>query len=79
VVDDGALRPSRNPGTRPVCFEADQGYVDTPVVQRTDLAAGATLTGPVIIEEFGSTVPIHPGFQVRVDEYLNLVVTRAEA
>ena len=29
----------------------------------------------MIVEEFGSTVPIHPGFEVRVDEYLNLIVT----
>jgi N-methylhydantoinase A len=64
---------------RPVCFDADEGYVDTPVVQRTTLAAGQVVDGPVIIEEFGSTVPVHPGFGVRVDEYLNLIVTRAEA
>jgi len=55
------------------------GYVDTPLHQRSDLAPGATLTGPVIVEEFGSTVPIHPGFDVRVDEYLNLIVTRSQA
>ena len=64
---------------RPVCFEAEGGYVDTPVVQRTGLAPGTILAGPVIIEEFGSTVPIHPGFGVRVDEFLNLIVTRSEA
>ena len=40
---------------------------------------GRRSSGPVIIEEFGSTVPVHPGFQVRVDEYLNLIVTRSEA
>jgi N-methylhydantoinase A len=62
--------------TRPVCFDATEGYVETPVVQRSDLAAGDHLTGPVIVEEFGSTVPIHPGFQVEVDQYLNLLVTR---
>jgi N-methylhydantoinase A len=62
---------------RPVCFDAEQGYVDTPVVQRSDLPPGAQLAGPVIIEEFGSTVPVHPGFGVRVDEFLNLVVTRS--
>jgi N-methylhydantoinase A len=65
--------------TRPVCFDAGAGYVDTPVVARTDLAPGTTVTGPVIVEEFGSTVPIHPGFEVRVDEYLNLIVTRSKA
>ena len=76
------LQDNQNPhldARRAVCFDADQGYVETPVVQRSDLEAGARLSGPVIIEEFGSTVPVHPGFAVRVDEYLNLVVTRSEA
>jgi N-methylhydantoinase A len=64
--------------TRPVCFDAEAGYVETPVVPRADLAPGTSLDGPVIVEEFGSTVPIHPGFEVRVDQYLNLIVTRVE-
>jgi len=70
--------PPQPPG-RPVCFDAEAGYVETPVVSRADLPPGSTLSGPVIIEEFGSTVPIHPGFDVRVDEYLNLIVTRSES
>jgi len=64
-------------GRRQVCFDAEDGYVDTPLHQRSTLVPGTALTGPVIIEEFGSTVPIHPGFDVRVDEYLNLIVTRS--
>jgi N-methylhydantoinase A len=64
---------------RAVCFDAAHGYVDTPVVQRTDLAPGVTLEGPAIIEEFGSTVPLHPGFTATVDDYLNLIVTRSES
>ncbi|HEY0905549.1 MAG TPA: hydantoinase/oxoprolinase family protein, partial [Marmoricola sp.] len=65
--------------TRPVCFDAAEGYVETPLHQRSTLTPGAVLRGPVIVEEFGSTVPIHPGFDVRVDEYLNLIVTRSQA
>lgn len=64
---------------RPVCFEAKDGYVDTPVLWRPDLAPGTVVEGPAIIEEFGSTVPLHPGFTARVDEYLNIIVTRSEA
>ncbi|HET8961494.1 hypothetical protein, partial [Nocardioides sp.] len=60
-----------------VCFDAAEGYVDTAVLWRPDLAPGATVDGPAIIEEFGSTVPLHPGFTARVDEYLNLIVTRS--
>ena len=63
--------------TRPVCFDAGEGAVTTPVLWRPDLRAGDTVTGPVIIEEFGSTIPIHPGFTVRVDDYGNLVITRS--
>ena len=73
----GASAPSST--SEAVCFEAETGYVDTPVVQRSELVPGTTVTGPVIVEEFGSTVPIHPGFEVRVDEYLNLIVTRSES
>lgn len=61
---------------RPVCFDPDDGYLDTPVLWRPDLMPGTEVEGPVIVEEFGSTVPVHPGFAVRVDEYLNLIVTR---
>ena len=64
--------------TRPVCFDSEVGHLDTPVYWRPDLGAGATLTGPCVIEEFGSTVPVHPGFTVRVDGHANLVITREE-
>ena len=63
---------------RPVCFEPADGYVDTPVLWRADLAPGTRITGPAIIEEFGSTVPLHPGFDARIDEYLNIIVTRSQ-
>jgi N-methylhydantoinase A len=63
-------------GARPVCFDAADGYVDTPVLWRPDLPPGHTVRGPVVIEEFGSTVPVHPGFVARVDDFLNIIVTR---
>jgi N-methylhydantoinase A len=40
------------------------------------LAPGDEIVGPAIIEEFGATVPVHPGFCARVDAFGNLVVTR---
>jgi N-methylhydantoinase A len=66
-------------GRRPVCFEAADGYVDTPVLWRPDLAPGTVVDGPAVLEEFGSTVPLHPGFTARIDEYLNIIVTRSPA
>jgi N-methylhydantoinase A len=59
---------------RPVCFDAEQGFVETPVVWRPDLPPGTSLEGPVVIEEYGSTVPVHPGFRATVDDYGNLLV-----
>jgi N-methylhydantoinase A len=61
-------------GTRPVCFDA--GPVDTPIYWRPDLRPGDTLTGPAIVEEYGSTIPLHPGFAATVDRLGNVIVTK---
>ncbi len=53
--------------------------MDTPTYNRPDLAPGDVVTGPAIIEEFGSTVPVHPGFAVTVDAYGNLLLTKESA
>jgi N-methylhydantoinase A len=71
---DGDAARART-GSRPVCFDAEQGYVDTAVYWRPDLAPGDVVAGPAIVEEYGSTVPLHPGFAARVDGYGNLLVT----
>ncbi len=75
-LGDGSAPTERS--RRPVCFEPTDGYVDTPVLWREDLPPGTVVTGPAIIEEFGSTVPLHPGFTARIDEHLNVIVTRVE-
>ncbi len=69
---DGDARRAAT-GSRPVCFD---DWIDTPTYWRPDLAAGDTVAGPAIFEEFGSTVPLHPGFAATVDSYGNLVVRR---
>ncbi|MFD8530698.1 hydantoinase/oxoprolinase family protein [Streptosporangium canum] len=47
-----------------------------PIHRRADLAAGSVLSGPAVIEEYGSTLPLHPGFTATVDEFGNLEVRR---
>ncbi len=64
-------------GSRPVCFDRAAGYIPADVCWRPGLTAGTRLTGPVIIEEYGATVPLHPGFTALVDELGNLRVTTA--
>ncbi|MGY1770036.1 hydantoinase/oxoprolinase family protein [Blastococcus sp. SYSU D00813] len=60
-------------GSRRVFFD---DWVDTPTYDRTRLAPGDVVAGPAIIEEFGSTVPVHPGFAATVDAHGNLLITR---
>lgn len=73
---ESSAAPPRPRTTRPVCFAPREGFVETAVFDRPDLAPGQEIAGPAIVEEFGSTIPIHPGFVARIDAYDNVVVTR---
>ena len=63
-------------GTRPACFDPSRGFVDTAIYRRDDLSPGDLIVGPAVVEEYGATVPLLPGFQAEVDRFGNLVVTR---
>jgi N-methylhydantoinase A len=68
------ISPAGDPltGRRRVFF-GDRRH-DTPVYARERLSG--EIEGPAVIEEFGSTLPIHPGFVARVDDLGNVVVAR---
>jgi N-methylhydantoinase A len=74
-----AAGPPVPSGRRPVCFDAADGEVDTALYWRPDLAPGHRIVGPAVVEEYGATVPIHPGFEAEVDAYGNLVLTRTDS
>jgi N-methylhydantoinase A len=59
--------------TRRVIFDEPH---DTPILQRAALEAGAVIHGPAVIEEYGSTIPLHPGFTATVDEFGNVEIRR---
>jgi N-methylhydantoinase A len=59
-------------GQRRVRFD---DWTDAQIHDRATLRAGDVADGPAVIEEFGSTVPVHPGFRARVDRYGNLLLT----
>jgi N-methylhydantoinase A len=61
-------------GRRPVVFGRATGPVDTPVYWRPSLTAGDEVAGPAVIEEYGATIPLHPGFAARVEEFGNLLI-----
>ena len=71
-VREGGVERARR-STRTVVF--DDAH-ETPVYWRPDLSPGDVLHGPAVLEEYGSTVPLHPGFRTEVDGFGNLRVTR---
>lgn len=56
---------------RPVYF-ADEGWLDTPVYDREELAAGTHFAGPAIINQFDSTTVVPPFARAEIDEWLNI-------
>ncbi|MEO7125636.1 MAG: hydantoinase/oxoprolinase family protein [Nakamurella sp.] len=54
-------------------------WCDATIYDRAKLGAGHKLSGPAVVQEFGSTVPVHPGFVAEVDRYGNLIITRDDA
>ncbi|GAA4354314.1 hydantoinase/oxoprolinase family protein [Angustibacter luteus] len=61
-------------GTRRADF--GDGWCEAVLYDRARLGAGDVVSGPAVIEEFGSTVPLHPGFRAEVDAHRNLRITR---
>jgi N-methylhydantoinase A len=74
-VAPGSGAETARTGTRRVYFD---DWADTPVYDRARLGAGDVVEGPAVLEEFSSTVPLHPGFSARVDTFGNLIITRTQ-
>jgi N-methylhydantoinase A len=61
---------------RPVRVSRRSAVVDVPVYRRAELGAGATFSGPAIVEERETTAVILPGWDVEVAPDGSLVATR---
>ncbi|MGY1653189.1 hydantoinase/oxoprolinase family protein [Geodermatophilus sp. SYSU D01119] len=74
---EGGVERART-GSRPVLFGEDgsEDWAETPTYDRTRLAPGDVVAGPAVVEEFGSTVPVHPGFTATVDRFGNLLLEK---
>jgi N-methylhydantoinase A len=60
------------PAPRRAYFGAQTGWVQTPVLRRSDLERPRT--GPVIVEEYDATCVIAPGWRAQLDAGGNIVV-----
>jgi N-methylhydantoinase A len=75
----GKKTGTRKDRTRKVYFQEDGGYVETPVFDRSVLAAGERITGPALVEEYASTTVVLPGDVLEVGEFGDLVITIARS
>jgi len=66
--DPGAARS----GSRQVWF--DGGFVEAPIFEHSKLRPGNRVSGPAIIEGMNTTLPLHPGQELSVDAFHNLVI-----
>jgi N-methylhydantoinase A len=69
---DGADASHAQKGTRDVYFRG--GFVPTAIYAGDALRPGNVVAGPAVVEGGATTVPVHPGQTVRVDEHLNLIM-----
>ena len=67
------FRPDQS--ARRAYFGPDHGWIETPVMARSDLDEAAR-TGPIIIEEYDCTTVVRPGWSAAIDGWTNLVLTR---
>ncbi len=68
--NDGANAVAK--GSRPVFFGASM--VETPIFDRATLPPGARISGPAIVEEFGSTTVVFPAQVLQVDDHGIMVI-----
>jgi N-methylhydantoinase A/oxoprolinase/acetone carboxylase beta subunit len=80
-VTSPPLSPSsRGPGHPSPCgtrrvFLRD-GLADCPIYRRDALGPGASVTGPLIVEEMTSTTFVPPGWRLAAGPYAELLLTR---
>ena len=61
-------------GQRRVAFNG--AFMETPVYDRVKLPPEATLEGPALVEEPGTTTVVPPAFRARADRHGNLILER---
>ena len=74
LSNDGRSLEAASRPVRMVDF-AEDGRHEARVFERDKLPAGATIDGPLVVEEATSTTLVHPGQHMRVDDYGFLRIT----
>jgi N-methylhydantoinase A len=75
AVSDAPAREPPIKGTRRVSFDGE-AFSDARLYERDQLAIGAVVSGPAIVEQFDATTVIPPGWKAHVDGYRNLIIEK---
>ncbi len=63
--------------TRQVYFQESEGFVETPVFDRSLIPPDSSFSGPAVIEENDCTTIVPADWEVETDTFGNLLITRA--
>ncbi|WP_160147367.1 hydantoinase/oxoprolinase family protein [Methylopila sp. Yamaguchi] len=79
-MPDSARRGAERAVARHVrrAFFGEAGWIDTPVGPRSDLTE-TPVAGPMIVEEYDTTIVVRPGWSAACDAWNNVVLTRDAA
>jgi N-methylhydantoinase A len=72
IAPEAVTRPNR----RKAYFGAEKGWIDVPVLARSDLARGQP--GPCIVEEYDATCVVPADAEARLDSFGNIVIDLAQ-
>jgi N-methylhydantoinase A len=75
-LEKSASKPEPK-GRRPVLFDDAEGYLDTPIFERSVLKAGDVMQGPAVIEQLDSTILIFPDQSAIVESHGSLIIKTA--
>ena len=63
--------------SRSVYFRGGDGFVETPVFDREQVARDQVIEGPAIVEEWTTTIVVPPSWRVRADRLGDLILDGA--
>ena len=82
TIDMRDVRPASRPapdgdgGASRRAYWRGKGWVDCAIIDRATLAPGRQLAGPVIVQEYGSTVVVPEGWVAVCDDSYNMLLDR---
>lgn len=66
----------KNKCERLVLFKNENNFINCKAFDKKNLLVGEYIPGPMIVEEYGTTTVVPPGYKVKVDFYANLIIER---